>query len=263
MANRFFGTSSSSLSSTLSSLFNRRKIAYEWRNGGPVVTTFILLACVAVWLVEIVIRFLAPAVFSAFVNNGAFAPILFSARPWTAITSMFLHSTSIFHILFNMITLWMVGPVLEKMLGHWQYFALYMLSGLGGSMGLMLWTRLAPVSMGSLSISAYGASGAIFGLFAALLAVYQRTGVDIRSMVVLLVINFAMPLLYPNIAWQAHVGGFIVGGLLTLLLMWRAPWLRKLSLTARTWIFGVFLAVVVVAVMVWCMVGINSIITLG
>lgn len=252
MANRFFGNSSSTLSSSLGSLFSKRRIAYEWRNGGPVVTTVILLVCVVVWLVEIVTRFLAPSVFSVILSNGAFAPVLFAAHPWSAITSMFLHSPSIFHILFNMLTLWMVGPVLEKMLGHWQYFALYMISGLGGSMGLLLWSRLTPVSAGSLSISAYGASGAIFGLFAALLAVYQRTGLDIRSMIVLLIINFAMPFLYPNIAWQAHVGGFIVGGILTLLLLWRAPGLRRLSLGARTWIFGSVLTVIVIAVMVWC-----------
>lgn len=258
MAPRFFPQTGSSRSGSLASLFNRRRIAYEWRNGGPVVTTAIILLCVAVWLVEIVTRYFAPSVFSAIVGGGSFAPILFSVRPWTALTSMFLHSTSIFHVLFNMLTLWMVGPVLEKMLGHWQFSALYVLSGLGGGMGLMLWTRLAPVSMDTLTISAYGASGAIFGLFAALLAVYQRTGVDIRSMIVLLVINFAMPLIYPNIAWQAHVGGFVVGGIMTLLLMWRAPGLHKLSLGARTWIFGGALLVIVAGVMVWCSVGIGT-----
>lgn len=258
MASRFFPNPGSSRSSSFSALFNRRRIAYEWRNGGPVVTTAIVVICVAVWLVEIVTKYFAPSVFSTMVGGGSFAPILFTVRPWSAVTSMFLHSTSIFHVLFNMITLWMVGPVLEKMLGHWQFFALYMLSGVGGSMGLMLWTRLAPVSTSTLTISAYGASGAIFGLFAALLAVYQRTGVDIRSMIVLLVINFAMPLVYPNIAWQAHVGGFVVGGILTLLLMWRAPGIRKLGLGVRTWIFGSSLLVIVVGVMVWCSVGISQ-----
>jgi membrane associated rhomboid family serine protease len=262
MAQHFFGNGGSSLSSSLSSLFSRRRIAYEWRNGGPVITTAILLVCVAVWLVEIVTRFLAPTVFSAIVSNGSFAPLYFSTRPWTAVTSMFLHSTSIFHILFNMLTLWMVGPVLEKMLGHWQYFTLYMLSGIGGSLGLMLWSTLMPHSWNTLAISAYGASGAIFGLFAALLAVYRRTGVDIRSMVVLLVINFAMPFFYQNIAWQAHVGGFVIGGLMTLLLMWRAPGIRKMGLNARTWLFGLVLLVIIVAAMVWCAAALGASIAL-
>ncbi|MCI1984475.1 MAG: rhomboid family intramembrane serine protease [Bifidobacteriaceae bacterium] len=258
MAQHFFSNGGSSLITSLRDLFSKKRISYEWRNGGPVITTAILLICVAVWLVEIVTRFLAPTVFSVLVNGGSFAPVYFSLRPWTALTSMFLHSTSIFHIGFNMLTLWMVGPMLEKLFGHWQYFALYMISGLGGSMGLMLWSRLAPLSTGALAVSAYGASGAIFGLFAALLAVYHRTGVDIRSMIVLLVINFAMPFFYPNIAWQAHVGGFVMGGILTLLLMWRAPGVRKMSLTARTWMFSLILLVVMAVVMVWCSAGINA-----
>lgn len=263
MSQRFFQRPATGRRSPFSSLTNPRRIKYEWRNGGPVITTAILLLCVAVWIVEIVSRYLFPNFFSAFVSSGAFAPVFFPLRPWSALTSMFLHSTSIFHILFNMLTLWMVGPVLEKMLGHLPYLVLYVLSGLGGSMGLMLWTRLAPVSMSTLSISAYGASGAIFGLFAALLLVYRRIGLDIRSMLLMLAINFAMPVIYSNIAWQAHVGGFVVGGLLTMLLMWRVPGLRKMGLPARTGLFGGVLFVVVVAVMVWCSYGISAYVNFG
>lgn len=263
MSQRFFPRPGANRRGLLTPLFNPRRIRYEWRTGGPVITVAILTLCVAVWLVEITTRFLFPALFSAMVGNGAFAPVFFSLRPWSVVTSMFLHSTSIFHILFNMLTLWMVGPVLEKMLGHLPYLVLYVLSGLGGSMGLMLWTRLAPVSWSTLSVSAYGASGAIFGLFAALLLVYQRVGVDIRSMLVMLAVNFVMPVIYPNIAWQAHVGGFIVGGLLTLLLMWRVPGLRKVGLGGRTAIFGGALFVIVIAVMMWCAVGIGAYVSFG
>ena len=101
-------------------------------------------------------------------------------------------------------------------------------------------------------MAAYGASGAIFGLFAALLIVFRRMGADIRSMLVCMVINFAMPVVIPNIAWQAHVGGFLVGGLLTWLLMDGVPALRRQPFPKRMWIYGSMVTVVLVAVLVLC-----------
>ncbi len=53
---------------------------------------------------------------------GMAAPVRLVAEPWTLITSMFLHApNSLLHILFNMIALYSVGPVLERMIGHWRY----------------------------------------------------------------------------------------------------------------------------------------------
>ena len=116
---------------------------------------------------------------------------------------MFLHQpTSLWHILFNMLTLWCVGPVLERMMGHWPYLALYLLSGLGGGAGLMVWAVCSPSGW---MTAAYGASGALFGLFAAILVVYRRIGIDIRSMLIWMLVNFLMPVITPGIAWQAHV----------------------------------------------------------
>jgi len=233
--------------------FNKRVLRYEWRNNGPVVTRALVAINVVVWLVEILLRFLAPTAMNAMVSRGALAPLLLFRQPWTVVTSMFLHDpTQIFHILFNMISLWFVGSVLEKMLGHWSYFALYLTSGIGGSLGVTLWARFAPSSMQALGISAYGASGAIFGLFAALLIVYRRAGVNTTGFIVLLAINFATPLLMPNeIAWQAHVGGFVLGGIFTMLMMWRAPGLRRLGIRARTGLIGGGLIVVSLALTFW------------
>ena len=97
------------------------------------------------------------------------APVRLVAEPWTLITSMFLHApNSLLHILFNMIALYSVGPVLERMIGHWRFLGLYVISGLGGSLGLMVWAAVAPGGIGW-QMAAYGASGALFGLFASLL----------------------------------------------------------------------------------------------
>ena len=98
-----------------------------------------------IWLIELLLSIVSPSALNALVNFGAIQPMLAVSRPWTFITSMFLHQpTSILHILFNMLTLWSVGPMLERLMGHWPFLALYMLSGIGGGMGMMLWGALAP-----------------------------------------------------------------------------------------------------------------------
>lgn len=156
---------------------------------------------------------------------------------------------SLWHILFNMLTLWCVGPVLERMMGHLPYLALYVLSGLGGSAGMMVW---ALFSQDGWLTSAYGASGALFGLFAAILVVYQRIGIDIRSMLIWMLINFLMPIITPNIAWQAHVGGFIIGGVFAWLLVSGLHALRGKSLQQRTLMYGVIMLAVIIAIVVAC-----------
>lgn len=235
----------------LRDLLDRRALRYQWRSGGPVITEVILLLCVAMWAVEIVLRLFAPRLLSAMLGSGMFSPVTVGVRPWALVTSMFLHEPGLWHILFNMLTLWCVGPMLERLMGHWTYLALYLLSGLGGGMGLMLWAVVAPGGYGWLT-AAYGASGALFGLFAAMLVVFRRVGADIRSMLVWMGINFAMPLVVPGIAWQAHVGGFLVGGAFALLLTADLPPLRGRSLGVRAWVWGGVLCVAVSAVIVLC-----------
>ena len=153
-------------------LFSARSLRYRWRNGDPVITTAIMAICIVVWAIEAVLFLVWPEGGNAFVNAGMLLPATAVRHPWTFITSMFLHQpTSLWHILFNMLTLWCVGPVLERMMGHWPYLALYLLSGLGGGAGLMVWAVCSPSGW---MTAAYGASGALFGLFAAILVVYRR-----------------------------------------------------------------------------------------
>ncbi len=83
----------------------------------------------------------------------------------------------------------------------------YLLSALGGS---ALFYLLAPANEFGL-----GASGAIFGLFGAYFVVARRLRVDSRSIVFLIVLNLGISFAVAGIAWQAHVGGLLTGGLLT------------------------------------------------
>jgi membrane associated rhomboid family serine protease len=102
----------------------------------------------------------------------------------------------------------LVGPALERLLGHLRFTAVYLLSALGGS---VLYYLIAPPLQPAL-----GASGAIFGLFGAWFVVSRRLRLDSRAIVFLIVLNLVISFVWrSSIAWQAHVGGLVVGSLLT------------------------------------------------
>jgi membrane associated rhomboid family serine protease len=131
-------------------------------------------------------------------------------EPWRMLTSAFLHG-SFLHLAMNTLTLWIFGRALEPLIGSLRFATLYVVSALGGSLAVAL---LAPSSW------VIGASGAVFGLFAAWFLVLRKTGQDVTSMLVLIGINVAISFINPGISWQAHVGGLVVGlicGSLTLL----------------------------------------------
>ncbi|MGW7280698.1 rhomboid family intramembrane serine protease [Streptomyces sp. NPDC054844] len=118
------------------------------------------------------------------------------------VTTMFTHE-EIWHIGFNMLSLWFLGGPLEAALGRARYFTLYLVSGLAGS---VLTYLLASPTQATL-----GASGAVFGLFGATAALVRRLNADMRPIVILLVINLVFTFTWANIAWQAHVGGLVAG----------------------------------------------------
>ena len=210
-----------------------------------------MAVCIVVWIVEAVLNLVWQGGLNAMLNAGMLMPATAVHKPWTFITSMFLHQpNSLWHILFNMLTLWCVGPVLERMMGHWSFLALYAVSGLAGGTGMMLWAVLSGASGWITPV--YGASGALFGLFAAILVVYRRIGLDIRSRMIWMLINFLMPVIMPNIAWQAHLGGFLFGGMFTWLLVSGLRVLRGKSLLRRTLIYGTVMVIVIIAIDLLC-----------
>ncbi|MFE0443534.1 rhomboid family intramembrane serine protease [Streptomyces fungicidicus] len=117
-------------------------------------------------------------------------------------TSMFTHQ-EIWHIAFNMLSLWWLGGPLEQALGRARYLTLYLISGLAGG---ALTYLLASGTTASL-----GASGAIFGLFGATAVLMRRLKYDMRPVIALLVINLIFTFGWSNIAWQAHIGGLVAG----------------------------------------------------
>lgn len=171
------------------------------RAGRPVVTLGIVAACV--------VSFLLQQAGPDWTLRWAFWPAIGEIEPWRFLTVAFLHSpSSVFHILFNMYALWMVGPFLEQAFGRARFAALYVLSAVAGSVGVLLLASPLDVSWRTLTV---GASGAVFGLFGALFVVMRRLSRDVRGIAVLIVLNVVIGFVLPDIAWQAHLGGLVVG----------------------------------------------------
>lgn len=148
-------------------------------------------------------------------------PSVVGAEPWRLLTSAFLHApTFIVHILFNLYALYVFGPGLESFLGRGRYIALYLISALGGSLGVLALYALAIATDGA-SIeatggflqpgSALGASGAIFGLMGAYLPLRRAIGVNVTQLLVVLGINVLLGFVASGIAWEAHLGGLVAG----------------------------------------------------
>ena len=152
------------------------------------------------------------------------------------LTALFLHG-SFLHILFNMYSLLIFGPILEHALGRWRFLALYLLSGLGGSIAVLL---IAP------GIAVVGASGAIFGLLGAFFVIQRKLGGNSLQLVIVIGLNLVIGFVIPSIAWQAHVGGLVVGGLVAFVfLRTRAAQKRNEQFLL---LFGVLVGLVVLTV---------------
>jgi membrane associated rhomboid family serine protease len=127
---------------------------------------------------------------------------------WRIFTVVLLHG-SVTHILFNMWALWVLGPQIERGVGTWPFVSLYLASAaVGGAFAFYL---------GDIRDIGVGASGAIFGLFGIWLswALHRRGTMQGRAILgqlgFLLLINAAIPFIFRNVSWQAHLGGLIAG----------------------------------------------------
>lgn len=172
--------------------------------GAPMVTYTLIGITLAVFVLQLLPGLaLTPRLWYAGVYS-----ISGNFEPWRMLTSVFVHSTGlIFHVLLNMYTLWIFGQLLEGLLGRWRFLALYLIAGLGGSVGV-LW-------LGDPGTAVVGASGAIFGLMGAFLVISRRLGGNTTQLYLLLAINLVIGFVPGfNIAWQAHLGGLLVGALI-------------------------------------------------
>jgi len=144
------------------------------------------------------------------VKEGDYYRVLFS---------MFLHGSFI-HFFSNMLALYFLGTPMERILGKWRYLILYMVSGLGAGVLIVLF--------GSGNTLTIGASTAIYGLMAGLFFItfskkHWFTPRSVWAIRILTVINFIITFIYPNISEIGHLGGFGIGFILTLFLLPDTP----------------------------------------
>ena len=142
---------------------------------------------------------------------------------WRIVTGAFLHG-SIPHIALNMIALFQVGSIVEVLYGKPRYLLVYIIAMVGS--GLLV-VYLTP------NLLTVGASGAIFGLFGALVAAGIRMGKRGRQLVQgtvpVIVLNLIFTFTFPGISWAAQVGGLGFGFLAGLVLFMGTPYRRQVA----------------------------------
>ncbi|MGW6415081.1 rhomboid family intramembrane serine protease [Streptomyces sp. NPDC055055] len=122
------------------------------------------------------------------------------------LTSTVLHQ-EVWHILFNVIGLWVIGGIVEPELGRIRYAVLCLLSGLSGS--VLAYLVAAP------NQPSLGASGVVYGLIGAWVVLARRRRHDMRPVVLFVALSLLMTFTRPGISWEAHVGGLVAGALVT------------------------------------------------
>ncbi len=202
----------------------------------PVVTCFLIGLCIGAFLWQLAgdrhqILFGFGMIPAVLFGSAHLAPSLRTVPPWaTLLTSMFLHG-GWFHLIGNMLFLWIFGNNVEDALGHARYLSLYLAGGIAAALAQAASSPLSHVPM-------IGASGAIAGVLGAYLLLYPRANVHVFVWIVIFfrVVNipasillglwFAMQLVSglargpgtPGVAFWAHVGGFVSGMILVTVL---------------------------------------------
>ena len=175
--------------------------------GVPVVTGGLIAVNVLIWLLE---QGQGGSYGSWYESGALYAPFVRDGEWMRVVTGAFLHA-DFGHVALNMVSLWFVGRALEPLVGPARFGAIYAISLLGGSAGAMLLDPASPV---------VGASGAIFGLFGALVYHLWRRGVSIlqSSIGMILLLNVVWSFISPSISLGGHLGGLAAGALAAVVL---------------------------------------------
>lgn len=169
-----------------------------------IVVTYVLMAiCTLVYILQIIF----PSLTTLGAVNGS---LVRSGQVYRLVTGMFMHG-SIWHLLCNMYSLYVIGCATENYFGKKKFLLIYLVSGIIGSMFSCIFNTGWSL----------GASGAIFGLMGALcyFGYYYRLymGKALYSEIIpVIILNLALSLIVSNIDFYAHIGGLIGGVFITM-----------------------------------------------
>jgi membrane associated rhomboid family serine protease len=151
---------------------------------------------------------------------------------WRLITSIFIH-IGIIHLLLNNYALWIIGQEIEQIYGSARFVALYLMTGIIGSLGSYVFNPQA---------TSAGASGAIFGLFGVMATFGFKYRKEIpvllsreikRRVLPIIAINLAFGLSVRIVDNAAHIGGLLSGVALALAVPYMRPNEKRTPLVWR------------------------------
>lgn len=181
-------------------------MAYRGQGSSPIAAWLLIVSNLLMFVVTIIIHRTNP---NFMYYTFGLSQATFLERPWTLVTSMFLHA-GVWHILANMVTLYFFGSYLNRLLGTAKFLIVYFAGGiLGGIIYLLL--PPSPITI------AIGASGAIFALGGVLAVMRPKLRVIVfpipapLPLWIAIIGIFVVFSFLPNVAWQAHAGGLALG----------------------------------------------------
>jgi len=166
-------------------------------------------------------------------------------EPWRLLAHAFLHGGPL-HLAFNLMTLWTIGPALERSLGSVRFAALYATAAIGGALAVcLIYDPRQPV---------VGGSGALFGMMGAAVAMNMRSGRHVfafldfegpRRLLGTIAVNLVLGFAIPFVSNTAHIGGLVTGFAVTFL------WLRAGTPSAALRQWRLATAALFVSVLAW------------
>mgnify|MGYP002654362833 CR=1 FL=1 len=151
------------------------------------------------------------------INNFYLPPLAdlqYSGQWYRLVTVALMHDQTSdlpYHLAFNMLALHSLGTQIESILGRSKFLVIFFISLLAGSITSAYFLPFNGYSV--------GVSGAVFGLFGAILILGKRYGADMKSTLITVGLNLAIGFTIPGIDWRAHVGGLIGGAVATKVLI--------------------------------------------
>lgn len=179
-----------------------------------------------------------PDVTRRFADN---AVLVAQGEYYRMLTAAFLHA-GLFHIGFNMFSLFLFGSQVEQALGAPRFLALYLLAAVGGSACSHFFGP--PFTFG------VGASGAVFGVLGAFYMSARARGLDTSQVGALIAINLLIGAVVPQIDNAAHVGGLLTGAALGAAFEWADRQRGTAALIAQAGAVVVVAAVIAVATLI-------------